>query len=144
MNRRIIASVILLAASCLQVESFAPRVSPPPLSRSETSLHFGIPSFFTSKEDDDGSEKRQPPEEKKIGMGGLIQLITAGMGAPFLGDYQGVDEETGKMMFTLEANNFVDEEGRSKQTQMPYFESGWIDPEDERRATEGFKLPWQK
>ena len=31
------------------------------------------------------------------------------MGSPFLGDYQGVDKETGNMMFTLEANNFMDE-----------------------------------
>ena len=30
----------------------------------------------------------------------------------------------GKMMFSLEANNLVDENGNSKQTQMPYFENG--------------------
>merc|ERR1712238_407877 len=58
----------------------------------------------------DGSEP-----EKKIGMSGLFQLITAGMGSPFLGDYQGVDKETGNMMFTLEANNFMDENGDSPQ-----------------------------
>ena len=28
------------------------------------------------------------------------------------------------MMFSLEANNLVDENGNSKQTQMPYFENG--------------------
>jgi hypothetical protein len=31
------------------------------------------------------------------------------MGSPFLGDFEGVDKETGKLMFSLEANNFVDE-----------------------------------
>jgi len=81
-----------------------------------------------------------------------VQLITAGAGAPFLGDYQGVDEETGNFMFSLEANNLVDEDGKSKQTSMPYFESGWVDPKDlekeEKRKQEGgggsFKFPWQK
>jgi hypothetical protein len=38
----------------------------------------------------------------------------------------------------------VDEEGQSKQTKMPYFENGWVDPEDEKRAKEAFKFPWQK
>jgi hypothetical protein len=145
MSRKILAPALLLAASSLPAEAFSPRPRPFLSRRETTSLRFGIPSFFTPKEqggDDDGD--KPPQEEKKIGMGGLVQLITAGMGAPFLGDYQGVDEETGKMMFTLEANNLVDEKGRSKQTQMPYFESGWVDPEDERRAAEGFKLPWQK
>jgi len=41
-----------------------------------------------------------------------------------LGDFEGVDEETGKFMFSLEANNLVDENGNSKQTSMPYFENG--------------------
>ena len=31
------------------------------------------------------------------------------MGSPFLGDFEGVEKETGKLMFSLEANNFVDE-----------------------------------
>jgi len=69
------------------------------------------------------------------------------MGAPFLGDYQGMDEETGKMMFSLEANNLVDEDGNSKQTQMPYFENGWVEEEDDKTSSKssgGFKLPWQK
>lgn len=112
-----------------------------------TELNFGIPSFLTPKGDDDESEsesKGAKTEEKKMDMKGLIQLITAGAGAPFLGDYEGVDEETGRFMFSLEANNLVDEEGNSKQTSMPFFEDGWVDPEDEKRAAEGFKFPWQK
>ena len=53
-----------------------------------------------------------------------------GLGSPFLGDFEGVDEDTGNLMFSLEANNLVDEDGNSKQTQAPYFESGWVDEED--------------
>ena len=61
---------------------------------------------------------------------------------------QGVDKETGKFMFSLEANNLTDEEGNSKQTSMPYFEQGWVDPKDlekeQQRKEGGFKFPWQK
>ena len=57
------------------------------------------------------------------------------------------------MMFTLEANNLVDENGNSKQTQMPYFENGWVEEEkDESKiatkrngvSSGGFKFPWQQ
>ena len=44
----------------------------------------------------------------------------------------------------------VPQKGESKQTQMPYFESGWVSDEDmekERKRQEGggggFKFPWQ-
>lgn len=52
-------------------------------------------------------------------------------------------------MFSLEANNLVDENGESKQTKMPYFENGWVEEEDESSKNSssnggGFKLPWQK
>lgn len=116
-------------------------------TRVATNLHFGIPTFGPKNDDD---EEKDPSivDDKKIGLAGLAQLITAGLGAPFLGDYQGVDKETGKFMFSLEANNLVDESGESKQTKMPYFESGWVDPEDlakeQKRSQEGFKFPWQK
>jgi hypothetical protein len=128
-------------------------------SVSSTALSFGLPSWFTTPEnapvDNDSDSKGNSNKsqqaatdsvvpEKKIGWSGVVQLITAGMGAPFLGDFEGVDQETGKFMFSLEANNLVDEDGNSKQTKMPYFENGWVDPEDEKRAKEGFKLPWQK
>lgn len=120
-----------------------------------TALAFGIPSFLTPKsdDDDDGNKKAKAAapkqeEEKKVGLKGLLQLITAGAGAPFLGDFEGVDKETGNFMFSLEANNLVDENGQSKQTKMPYFENGWVDPEDEakaaKRKAEGFKFPWQQ
>jgi len=95
-----------------------------------SSLNFKIP--FTG--DSSSNEKSEEGEEKKIGMSGLLQLITAGMGSPFLGDFEGVDEETGRFMFSLEANNLTDENGNSKQTSMPYFENGWVDPEEAEKA----------
>lgn len=144
--------LLLLSAflSLPSVQAFVvvPGASPlPPASHTATRLYFGIPSFLAPKNDKDDNDDNEASAEKgKIGWSGVVQLITAGMGAPFLGDYQGVDKETGKFMFSLEANNLVDENGNSKQTQMPYFENGWVDPEDEKRAAEGggFKLPWQK
>jgi hypothetical protein len=108
-----------------------------------TQLQFGIPTFGPKKDDDEPKDPNLVKEEN-IGMKGLFQLITSGAGAPFLGEFQGVDKETGKFMFSLEANNLVDEDGKSKQTSMPYFENGWVDPEDEIKAKEGFKFPWQK
>eukprot|EP00980_Cylindrotheca_fusiformis_P007970 scaffold1697_cov120-Cylindrotheca_fusiformis.AAC.52 len=135
-------NILCLAALAVATESFAPS-QPTVSSRAETKLHFGIPTFQPKKDSDEKDDK-----EENIGLKGLAQLITAGMGAPFLGDYEGVDKETGKMMFSLEANNLVDKDGKSKQTSMPYFESGWVDPEDlekeKRRREEGFKFPWQK
>ncbi len=136
--------VIIAMMSIFGVNAF---LSPTPTShRVLTNLQFGIPTFQPKK--DDENQKDPNIDEKKIGLGGLVQLVTAGLGAPFLGDYQGVDKETGKFMFSLEANNLVDENGDSKQTKMPYFESGWVDPEElakeQKRKEEGFKFPWQK
>eukprot|EP00977_Amphora_coffeiformis_P015341 scaffold4510_cov183-Amphora_coffeaeformis.AAC.26 len=109
---------------------------------STTALQLGIPKFLLPKDEQESDSKERSPaasNEKKLGMKGLLQLITAGAGAPFLGDFEGVDEETGKFMFSLEANNLVDENGNSKQTSMPYLESGWVDEEDA-----GFSWPWDK
>jgi hypothetical protein len=139
-----LCAAALLMAVC--VEAFVPHTGTGSTRLATTKLAFGIPSFLTPKSDDD--EKADvKEEEKKVGLKGLLQLITAGAGAPFLGDFEGVDEETGNFMFSLEANNLVDENGQSKQTAMPYFENGWVDPEDEakaaKRKAEGFKFPWQ-
>ena len=70
-------------------------------------LHFGIPTFGATK--DEGKDGDNNLEKKSIGMSGLVQLITAGLGSPFLGQYEGIDPETGNFMFSLEANNLVDE-----------------------------------
>jgi hypothetical protein len=83
-------------------------------TRKVTRLYFGIPTFGAGKDKDSkketgGTSSETNPPEKNIGLSGLVQLITAGMGSPFLGEFEGVDKETGKMMFSLEANNLVDE-----------------------------------
>ena len=85
------------------------------VSRCKSQLNFGIPNFSGGaggEEKNKEAEKKKGKsneEEKKIGLGGLMQMVAMGMGSPFLGDFEGVDEETGKMMFSLEANNLVDE-----------------------------------
>lgn len=133
MMRNYLTACINLLFLLGSVEAFAPNF--PTNYRFTTQLAFGIPGFLTPKEDEvDKESSKEQKEEKKIGFSGIIQLITAGAGAPFLGDFEGVDEETGKFMFSLEANNLVDEDGNSKQTKMPYFESGWVDPEDQAKA----------
>jgi hypothetical protein len=147
-------SVALVLAASMAVEGFVAPSSSRGVIQQRTSqttkLAFGLPSFGP-KNDDEKEEEDPSLEKNKIGLAGLVQLITAGAGAPFLGDFQGVDKETGKFMFSLEANNLVDENGESKQTKMPYFESGWVDPEDlakEQKRKEagggGFKFPWQQ
>mmetsp|Transcript_10361 Transcript_10361/g.24686 ORF Transcript_10361/g.24686 Transcript_10361/m.24686 type:complete len:146 (+) Transcript_10361:95-532(+) len=128
------------AASMDAVEGFAPVKTDVAVRQHMTELYFGIPTFQKKEKDEDEPEDPKL-EKKKIGLDGLFQLITAGAGAPFLGEFQGVEKETGKFMFSLEANNLVDKDGKSKQTSMPYFESGWVDPKDlekeEKKKKEG-------
>jgi hypothetical protein len=108
-------SVVLIFLFALSgSNAFAPRASV--RHGTTTALSFGLPSFGAPKNDDDPKKKKKEAvnnkePEKKIDLKGLIQLITAGAGSPFLGDYEGTDPETGKMMFSLEANNLVDEVG---------------------------------
>ena len=85
---------------------------------------------------DDGDE-----EEPKMTLKSLFALVATGAGSPFLGDFEGVDEDTGTLNFSLDANNLVDEEGNSKQTKMPYFEEGWVDEEEEERKSKK-QGPW--
>jgi hypothetical protein len=51
----------------------------------------GTPNDATEKKKKNKSSATTQDEEKKITTKGLFQLIAAGMGAPFLGDYEGVD-----------------------------------------------------
>ena len=147
LTTRIAVSALAAVSS---VDAFAPTASTSATckvssegARQPTELYFGIPTF--GKKDEEDKEEDPNLEKPQVGLKGLVQLITAGAGAPFLGDYQGVDKETGNFMFSLEANNLVDEDGNSKQTSMPYFESGWVDPQDlkkeeEKKKKGGFKL----
>ena len=65
----------------------------------------------------------------KISFSNLLQLITMGAGAPSLGEFKRIDE-TGKMFFELDANNYVDSEGVSIQTKAKYFNEGWVESKD--------------
>jgi hypothetical protein len=67
--------------------------------------------------------------EKKGGLtiGGLVQLVLMGAGAPGLGEYKGTDPTTGKMMFELEANNFINAKGEDLQTKGKFFKDGWVE-----------------
>mmetsp|Transcript_22355 Transcript_22355/g.35093 ORF Transcript_22355/g.35093 Transcript_22355/m.35093 type:complete len:149 (+) Transcript_22355:90-536(+) len=72
------------------------------------------------KNDDDGYVAPKP----KMGFEGLIQLMTMGAGAPSLGEFQGIEEGTGKLLFELEANNYVDEKGNLKTNK--YVDQGYV------------------
>lgn len=126
-----------------QHTSIHPNFSP---SFSTTRLSFGIPSWIPNPNEEDEEKPSKKPskvgdsvEKPKIDLKGIVQLVTAGAGSPFLGDYKGVDKETGNFMFELEANNLTDENGESKQTKAAYFEEGWVDPDAEL-----FRWPWEK
>lgn len=97
--------VLFVAAAVAGMSCANAFVSPPNtrIAKEHSELYFGIPTFGAK------DDKEPKKEEEKIGLSGLVQLISAGMGSPFLGNFEGVDEETGKFMFSLEANNLVDE-----------------------------------
>lgn len=75
----------------------------------------------SSNDGDDSSSK-----PAKFTFGALVQLVTMGAGAPSLGEFDRMDEN-GKMFFKLEANNFADNEGNSKQTKAKYFLDGYVE-----------------
>jgi hypothetical protein len=83
-------SAVQLAIFASAITAQAAFIAPPnTVARgASTRLSFGFNGMGSPKPKDDEVET----PEKKIGVAGLLQLITAGMGAPFLGDYQGVDE----------------------------------------------------
>ena len=97
--------LLMVAVCATGTLGFAPVTPRQPTTTTTTALQLGIPKFFLPKEESKSEATGEATkDEKKLDMKGLLQLITAGAGAPFLGDYEGVDEETGKFMFSLEAN----------------------------------------
>ena len=82
--------VVTIAIACITIaEAFlGPPGIPGVAWGAGTKLSFG----FNGLGQDQDEEINEEETEKKISAGGLFQLITAGMGAPFLGDYQGVDD----------------------------------------------------
>lgn len=68
-----------------------------------------------------GGAQSQP---SKLTLGAVIQLITMGAGAPSLGEYKETDEN-GRMIFELEANNFLGElKGKN-------FKDGWVESSED-------------
>lgn len=89
MSCRSATIAFLVTAVAGGAEGFAvpPQPSSTFFTRQPTELAFGLPSFQPKTGKDD--EPEDPKLEKsKIGLKGLVQLITAGAGAPFLGDFQ--------------------------------------------------------
>mmetsp|Transcript_30066 Transcript_30066/g.39575 ORF Transcript_30066/g.39575 Transcript_30066/m.39575 type:complete len:143 (+) Transcript_30066:110-538(+) len=77
----------------------------------------------------ENNDSPQEPEKPKMNFEALVQLVTMGAGAPSLGEFQGVDED-GKLMFELEANNYVDSEGNLKRNK--YVDEGWVDNSEDK------------
>lgn len=85
----IVAIAIVAAASSAEA-FFAPPGIPGVAWGAGTRLQFGF-NGLGSNDDDKAADAEEVPEPK-ISASGLFQMITAGMGAPFLGDFQGVDD----------------------------------------------------
>jgi len=95
-----------------------------------------IVAFAASGEKNPQDDPQKPPEaEKKMSIGGLVQLVLAGAGAPFLGELKEVafdDPTKPDLTFELEANNLTDAEGNTLQTKNPYFTDGWVDKGEDK------------
>lgn len=76
----------------------------------------------------DGDNKNNA--KGKFSLSNLVQLITMGAGAPMLGEYKETDEN-GRMIFELEANNYVDSDGKIIQTKAKYFTDGYVEDDFE-------------
>ncbi len=89
-----VKSALLLTVALASTAQTAAFLGPPGIPGvawgAGTKLSFGFNGLGSPSDDSEKDAADEP--EKKISAGGLFQLITAGMGAPFLGDYQGVDD----------------------------------------------------
>jgi len=86
---KLTALVALVVSSTVHSAFIGPPGVPGVIWGAGTKLSFGFNGLGSPADDVDADDKKS---EKKISGRGLMQLITAGMGAPFLGDYQGVDD----------------------------------------------------
>jgi hypothetical protein len=103
-----------------QVVAFVPSPSNDSIASSSLSkLNFGFNGLGTPNDEKEKNKKTKDSaatreEEKKITTKGLFQLIAAGMGAPFLGDYEGVDgvshisyETNALLLFLSDISNII-------------------------------------
>lgn len=115
----------LLLVVCLMLAYFAPssafRFSPP---RVQSATALGV--LGKSKKSPSPPELPVVQEQKKgFGIPQLVQLISMGMGAPMLGEFEKIDED-GRAIFKLEANNLVDADGNSIQMRAKNFSEGYV------------------
>ncbi|KAJ1453485.1 hypothetical protein M885DRAFT_524436 [Pelagophyceae sp. CCMP2097] len=70
-------------------------------------------------------------EDPKFGWNDLRDLVALGLGAPNLGTFTGVDEETGALQFELDKNRFTSNDGTEynsfDNSKATYFEGGYVD-----------------
>ena len=90
------ARLVLVIAGTSQAAAFLAPPSPTAVRAAVTKLNFGF-NGLGSPPDDTKAVVDEP--EKKITGRGLFQLIAAGMGAPFLGDFEGVDNVSSLYIF---------------------------------------------
>ncbi len=83
------ARLLLVIAGTSQVGAFLVPPAPTAARTAVTRLNFGFNGLGSPPDDKKKASAEEP--EKKITGKGLFQLIAAGMGAPFLGDFEGVD-----------------------------------------------------
>ena len=89
-------------------------------------------SIARRAQDKQADEPEDTDERKgKITMDGLRDLVALGLGAPNLGTFKGVDEETGALKFELDENRFITKDGKEygsfDNSKGTYFESGEVD-----------------
>ena len=107
---------------------------------------------------------KAPPLTRHLGLHGMWHV---GAGAPNLGKFTGVDEDTGTLNFELDANRFIAKNGKEygsfDNSDATYFEEGWVDDDADvmgkffgggkKKAASGgkagedkaagFKWPWE-
>lgn len=114
--------VLVLLITFLSSDGYSTRI----IVRKTPSIS-SFKALRTNKDPNGSAPKVESDDEKKknkFSISGLVQLVMMGAGAPMLGEYKETDE-SGRMLFELEANNFADSEGNSLQTKAPYFEKGY-------------------
>ncbi len=97
------ARLLVVIAGTSQVGAFLAPPAPTPAWTAGTSLNFGFNGLGSPPDDKKKSTAEEP--DKKITGKGLFQLIAAGMGAPFLGDFEGVDSVSRVPVFLLRHRN---------------------------------------
>jgi len=134
--------VLVFAMAASVACAFSPSLILPGSSSSRITTKV---SFF-GKPEEPQSQSGAPEEESEkkpgITMQGLMELVMLGAGAPNLGKFTGVDEETGTLNFELEKNNFKSKTTGKNYNSFDnrdgtYFEAGYVDEDADIMAKFG-------